>query len=402
MLISFFFAVKGMSHVLSGDEIGYLNKAQNLLNGFYSPDYPNIHLWWGPGYPIFVAFFLFCGFSTSFVILLNAILLYLTSVLLFKSVCRFSTFKWSLIITFFFALCFTVYPYTGKLLTEILTIFLLSSFAYSTIMYYQSNRLIYMLAAGFSLGYVALTKVIFGYVIVFILIASLLVYLVNKVKTDSRKFLYISLCSIITALPYLLYTYQLTGRVLYWGNSGGMSLYWITTPYPLEYGTLNSEDFDANRLEESKDQLINSTELLMKNHGKDIEYVKQFVGVEKDDAYKKIAIENIKKNPGKYLKNVMSNLSCLFFGFPTNYTLERPLSKVWYFSIIYSLTLLALVLMILKWKYISFDIKIIFIVLIVYMIGSALVSGSNRQLIVVVPIILIWIAYLFQRFFRFL
>jgi hypothetical protein len=259
-----------------------------------------------------------------------------------------------------------------------------------------------MLAAGFSLGYVALTKVIFGYVIVFILIASLLVYLVNKVKTDSRKFLYISLCSIITALPYLLYTYQLTGRVLYWGNSGGMSLYWITTPYPLEYGTWNSEDFDANRLEESKDQLINSTELLMKNHGKDIEYVKQFVGVEKDDAYKKIAIENIKKNPGKYLKNVMSNLSCLFFGFPTNYTLERPLSKVWYFSIIYSLTLLALVLMILKWKCISFDIKIIFIVLIVYMIGSALVSGSNRQLIVVVPIILIWIAYLFQRFFRFL
>ena len=37
-----------------GDEQRYIDYANNLWNGFYSPDFPNIFIWNGPGYPIFL------------------------------------------------------------------------------------------------------------------------------------------------------------------------------------------------------------------------------------------------------------------------------------------------------------------------------------------------------------
>ena len=37
--------------------------------------------------------------------------------------------------------------------------------------------------------------------------------------------------ALVWCLPYLAHTYSLTGRWFYWGSSGGMSLYWMSTPY---------------------------------------------------------------------------------------------------------------------------------------------------------------------------
>ena len=46
-------------HENVGDEGRYLYFANNLLSGFYSPPYPEINLWNGPGYPLFLAPFIF-------------------------------------------------------------------------------------------------------------------------------------------------------------------------------------------------------------------------------------------------------------------------------------------------------------------------------------------------------
>lgn len=51
--------------------------------------------------------------------------------------------------------------------------------------------------------------------------------------------LYLSLVcglALLICSPYLVYTYALTGKIFYWGNSGGLSLYWMSSPHPQEFG----------------------------------------------------------------------------------------------------------------------------------------------------------------------
>ena len=64
------------------------------------------------------------------------------------------------------------------------------------------------------------------------------------------------------------------------------------------------------------------------HHGKDFEYINRYNGVEKDDAYKSIAINNIKTHPGKYVMNWFSNLGRLLFNYPYSYTYQKPTTLV--------------------------------------------------------------------------
>jgi hypothetical protein len=81
-------------------------------------------------------------------------------------------------------------------------------------------------------------------------------------------------------VPYLLYTHSLTGRTFYWGTNGGMSLYWISTPYPSELGSW----FSVTDVKE-KPELAPHREFFAK--------LEQLSDVERDDALKKQAVYNI-------------------------------------------------------------------------------------------------------------
>ena len=59
---------------LSGDEGRYIMFSKNLLNGFYSPSFPNINLWNGPGYPIFITPFIALDIPISVIRLFNGFL----------------------------------------------------------------------------------------------------------------------------------------------------------------------------------------------------------------------------------------------------------------------------------------------------------------------------------------
>jgi len=379
---------------MEGDESGYLYFAQNLLHGFYSPPAPGINLWWGPGYPLLLVPFQALSLPLLSITLMNAVFQYLSLVFLFKAMSHFVEFRKALIFTLFWAFCFSSYRYLTLILTEPFIIFLISLLVLSLVRAFKGSINKYVILSGFILGYIALTKVIFGYVLLFLLLWNVLLLIKNRKENDYRKTALILLIAFTTVMPYLLYTYNLTGRFYYWGNSGGMSLYWMSNPCENEYGSWINEKFKQNEKNSVAGRPI---PLLKMNHQKDIDEVLKYKGVQKDDAYKRIAIQNIKKNPLKYSKNVLANISCLLFDFPQTYTYQRILLKIWYFSILYTLILISLVLTIFNWRNIPFHIKFIVVFAFIYLGGSSLLSGASRQFVIIVPALLVWIAYVFDK-----
>jgi 4-amino-4-deoxy-L-arabinose transferase-like glycosyltransferase len=379
---------------MQGDESGYINFANNLLQGFYSPPAPDINLWWGPGYPILLMPFVGAGLPLIYITLLNAVFQYLSIVLLFKAMLYFVDDRKAILFTLLWAFCYSSYQYLYVIYTEAFTIFLISLLIFSIVKAFNTHLKTYLIFSGLILGYIALTKVIFGYVILLLLAGSILLWIRHRNVLNYRKSALIMIIAFTTTIPYLFYTYNLTGRLFYWGNSGGMSLYWMSTSIENEYGNWNNETFTANHIDSDA---AGTTTRLKLNHQKEIDEVKKHKGVQKDDAYKKIAINNIITNPTKYLKNIISNISNMLFGFPNAYTYQRPLLKIWYFSIFYTLILFSLLPTLINWRKLSFSIRFLFIFTFIYLGGSSLVSVSSRQFIIIVPVLLIWIVYIIDQ-----
>jgi len=386
--------LKFHSDVMEGDEGGYILLAQNLLNGFYSPPAPDINLWWGPGYPILLTPFLVLRLPLFCITVMNAVFLYLSIVILFKAMLQFVEFKTALIFSLFWGFCYSSYAYLASILTEIFVIFLITLLIFSLVKVFVNRINKYLYLAGFILGYLALTKVMFGYVLPILLSGSLLLWINNRKIYNYRFSVLILIFAFITVSPYLIYTYNLTGRIYYWGNSGGMSLYWMSTPYENEYGSWDNEYFTANYLDKD---ITGATELLKLNHQNDLDEVLKYKGVQKDDAYKKLAVINIKNHPEKYIKNIFANISNLFFGFPNTYTYQRPILKIWYFSIVFTLMLFSFIPTIIHWRSVSYCIRFLLVLVFIYLGGSSLVSGGNRQFIIIVPVLLLWFAYIFNK-----
>lgn len=211
---------------------------------------------------------------------------------------------------------------------------------------------------------------------------------------NSKKGLIITSLAFLVILPYMVYTYNLTGKLFYFGSAGNDTFYWMSTPHEYEYGSWNNSKFEANADGPEK-QL--GTELLKANHQKNFDRIAQLPPLEKDDAFLEMAIDNIKKHPVKYLKNCVSNVSRLFFSFPKNYTFEVPIYKVWYFSIIYVLLLYSLFITLFKWKSINYSIQVVCILSFIYLGGSTVVSVDNRQLLIIMPALILWIGYIFHK-----
>ena len=388
-----------------GDETYYLKFAHNIINGFYSPSAPDVDLMYGPGYPIIIAPLIALNLPLIYITLLNAALYYFSIILLFKSLLLVVNFRIAVITSLFWALYYHSFEQLHLIYTETITSFLISLIIYCTIKAFSpdntrnTNKLI--IIAGFALGYVALTKVIFGYVLICMLIGSGIIYLKNRNSVNYRKGLFILLIAIATTLPYLIYTYHLTGRILYWGTSGGTNLYWMSSPYPRENGDwYNFDKLESNYINNYEySSMPGRFDSIRVNHLKDREDLYKFKGVEQDDLYRKIAIQNIKSHPLKFLQNCISNVGRFFFNYPKSYVLQRPINLI---RLPLNGTLILILSFcsiptVISWYRIVYPIRFMIFIALLYMGGSILGSTEPRMFSVIVPILLIWIAYIYQK-----
>ena len=377
-------------NTLFGDEGRYLMFAQNLLHGFYSPPPPEINLWNGPGFPIYLVPFVALNAPLLLIKLFNALLHYFTLILFFKTLLNFLDEKKSFICTLILGCYYMPFKGFPHILSETFVIFLIASITYLSFRFFSKPKkdIRSFLLLSFLLAFLALTKVIFGTVYLMAGIFFLLAYLI-KDNLNYRKSFSLMIVSLILCSPYLLYTYSLTGRIFYWSNAGGMSLYWMTNPVEGEYGEWYNDSLTSASLDKP------AKEMLRKNHGAEYEKIYALSGVERDDKFKAIAVQHAKENPGKFFRNWLANISRMFFNYPAGH---KTFNLGTAFNMIANIPLLILLLysFSLAWKRrkeIPFAIKFLLITSFIYLAASSIVSAYDRMLYILIPVLVCWIVY---------
>lgn len=383
-------------NIMQGDESRYYMYANNLIHGFYSPK-GEVYLWNGPGYPIILMPFVALKLPLIFITLLNAVFQYLSVVLLYKTFIKYVSPAKALLFSLFWACYYISFKEMGLLYTESFTVFLVAAFQYFTVLVFKQAKRKYIIISGVLLGYIILTKVIFGYVVLTLLAINFIIFLFLR-KDNLKKTCFILIIALLSNLPYLFYTYSLTGKLFYWANSGGSSLYWASSPFEGEYGDWNNDDFNTYC---NIDTLIPcNASIIAKNHENDFKIFRQYTGVEKDMMFKKKAIENIKNHPAKYVKNYISNFGRMLFGIPQSFFYQRfqNLMRIPPNAVIFTFLLFSGTITILRFRRIRYEILFLVMLSFIYLAGSATLSSDQRQFYIVVPVILFWTANIFQQF----
>jgi 4-amino-4-deoxy-L-arabinose transferase-like glycosyltransferase len=385
----------------SGDEIRYLRFADHLIHGYYSPPAPDLDLTNGPGYPILIAPFVAAKSPLILIALLNAVFYYLSIILLFKALRKTVREGVALAFSLFWACYYIAFQGMNSILTETFTFLLISLLIFALVEVFktpESNKTRkYIWLAGLTMGYIALTKVIFGYVLIIMLIVFFIFWLANIKNVSLKKGIYVILIAFLTVSPYLVYTYHMTGRIFYWGF-GKDSLYWMTTPYNGEYGDWKGE-LSTGTFSNDNYNIPGSDDTLKAHHGKDFEEFTRYRGMERDDAFKRAAMNNLKSHPLKYVQNVVYNMGRLVFHYPFSYSVQRtkvllvfPIN-----GIVFTLILYSLIPTILNWRKINCLFWFLLLFCFSYLGLSSLVSAQVRMFTIVVPILFFWFASIIDR-----
>jgi hypothetical protein len=389
-----------------GDQSRYLTYAGNLLEGFYSQPYPDIDLGNGPGYSLILLPFVALSLPLVSITLLNSIMYYFSIILLFRILQKFVSFQYALVIGLFWAIYINMYQYLHLILPQIFSVFLVTLIGWGLVNSFDKNTFSgvkkYLFYTGFFIGFLALTKPIFGYVMLVMLIGSVILWIINRKVTDYKKGVIILFLAFATVTPYLAYTYHLTGRIFYWSTFGGDNLYWITSPYDGEYGSWNMfSDLESDSLE-IRNNNFNETKSIYVNHKDDFREILKYKGIERDDVYKRIALNNIKNYPKKFLINCISNVGRMLFNFPYSFKFQSPktLIRLPFNGIIVVFALFSIFPTFLNWRKIPYSIRFFLFFGLIYFGGSILGSAETRMFTIIVPVLLLWMAFVVYKTIR--
>jgi uncharacterized membrane protein len=324
-----------LPHPLFGDEWRYLYYADNLLHGFYSPR-ERVFLWNGPGYPLLILPFVKLGWTDG-ARYANAFWHAGTVAYAWAILRPYVGMPWKLVAVVALGLYQPLVSHLPLLYTETVCCFLMLGWAYHASQANSSS--LQRLIAGSYLGVLCLTKVIFGVgLLVFIAVAFGL-WLYRRIRSLESQ-LQISLLALAFCVPYLTYTYQLTGRWLYWSSAVGNNFYWLTSPYREESGDWYHQGWVRNdpMLHAHHQQIFDRTSGLFDNPSLgEQEQLFNLSTPESADVFLQAGLRNVRKHPFKFVRNYLANLSRLFFDVPVS---VRG-TPFWNESSVWNLSLLA-------------------------------------------------------------
>jgi 4-amino-4-deoxy-L-arabinose transferase-like glycosyltransferase len=309
---------------LYDDEAGYLRLAKNLVAGHYLTGrntifgggaYPN--LWFGPGLPILIAPLAALHVPPQEIRLLGPAFLF-AAVLLFYRLLRLAvSARASFLGALALGLYVPLYTVIAFVHSEPLALLLVVAASYAIALYVRGGRRRHLAAAGACLAYLALTRVEFGWVLAILLAAYVSAWLVRR-RVSLARLVVVYALSLVLCVPWLAYTYSVTGSVFLWGNSGPLSLYWITSPYPRDRGDWHRADWVF-----TDPHLAPHRPFFRTLEG---------IGLNAQNArLEHAAFSNIRHKPLKFAENVAANVSRMLFNVPYSF---KPAKRT---GLVYSL-----------------------------------------------------------------
>lgn len=355
--------IESQEHV--GDGKRHARMAVNLSQGILVPP-DEIWITNGPGYPLVVSIFRNFDDNWWWARFINPFLIFAALVMLYKTLSIYVPKKLALLAMVATACYYPLMLDVHKLHSEALTHFLIATWAYCTCRIFVSGKLKSALLCGLLFGYLCLTKVIFGY----LLVISLFGIGIWAVISRSRKIVLLFssfVIALLLCMPYLVHTYSLTGKAFHWADSGYTNLYWMTSPVETESGTWQPYPTALEREE-------------LSYHHPFVEYVHSLPYAERSEAFKEKAIEHIKENPSKYIYNWLSNIGRTLVNYPYDYTAQTNRSFFYFVPafVLFYFLLRAFIVYFKQKPEIPVELLIIAIGGLIVYGGTTLLSASNR------------------------
>ncbi len=297
-----------------GPLLGY---AVSLLHGHYgslSTLNPVAYLWHGPGLPLLLAPMVWLGLPVTGMRLLTGPLLLFVAVVLFERLLRLRLGrKASLAGAYALGLYMPFGYLLRSLAKEELALVLVVIAMYATTRVLRDGRRGHVLLGGLALGGLVYDRVEFGWVAIALLIVAGVSTLTRPRRSAPRRVLAICAVAVAMCVPWLAYTEHVTGQPLYWGNSGGLSLYWMSSPSSPGYGTWFSPRtvFSDPRLAAYRPFF---------------RHVDRLPPLQANQTLQSAAEHNIEAHPARYLLNVAANGSRMLFSAPFGFKLSSALS----------------------------------------------------------------------------
>jgi 4-amino-4-deoxy-L-arabinose transferase-like glycosyltransferase len=379
-----------------GDAIRYTQYAKNIAQGFYA-DFQDPSIRNGPGYPLVLTLPVLLEIPSIFMRILNVVFVAMALIYFYKTLSFYLKKREVLILCYVLGLYPALVRASTRVISECLTVLLVCGFLYYFLRLYKtsSNKRTNIILSGLFLGGLALTKIIFGYVILALLIASLPFLILKKNKKVKYGVLTL-IFSLFVCTPYLIYTYSVTNKIYSWGTHGGEMLYWRSNPFENEYGDWISHDIILY----GNDAKYCDAEALRQNHGAFLREVYTLTAMERDEVFKEKAIENMKNHPVKYLENTVASAFRLFYNYPYTYIPLKTSSYLYYIpsSFLVISIIVGLLVGLYNRRKIVFEVRFLAAFAFIFLGGIILLDGRPRHLIAIVPVIILLISHVLNQF----
>jgi hypothetical protein len=320
-LLVLFVAVSLWFPAHPSDERGYLTLAHDLVHGEYtglgwrpaspyaSPDPNDPDLWFGPGLPLLLAPLVALDLPVELVRLTGPLFLFLAVLVFYGLLQLFVTRGLALVGALSVGLYVPFYSLLPNLHSEPLAILAIVGMLYLLALYVRTGRWLYGGGAGVAAAYVALTRVGFGWVLTAMLVLFVGAWLVSR-RTALGRIAAVYGIGLALCLPWLAYTHSVTGRAIVWGNSGSLSLYWMSSPYPQDLGDWRGGAYEV---------VVSDPRLV--HHRAFFRELSRLDPSEQNRRLEDAAFRNIREHPAKFAKNVAANVSRMWFDVPFS---EKP------------------------------------------------------------------------------